>query len=97
MPTAVVNAASVAMNGRLYVFAGNNGTNDVSTLQVYDPHKNKWTTVLPSLPTALSSSSAVVVYGPAFVEGGDNGSAEISIPRSVCRFRNPVRQKRWIE
>jgi len=74
MPNAVVDAASVAMNGRLYVFGGNNGTNDVATVQVYDPHRNKWTTALPSLPTPLSSSSAVVVYGLAFVEGGDNGS-----------------------
>jgi N-acetylneuraminic acid mutarotase len=74
MPTAVVNAASVAMNGRLYVFGGNNGTSDVATVQVYDPYKNKWTTLSSVLPAALSSSSAVVVYGLAFVEGGDNGS-----------------------
>jgi N-acetylneuraminic acid mutarotase len=72
MPTAVVNAASIALNGQLYVFGGNNGTNDVATVQAYDPHKNKWRT-LPSLPSALSTSSGVVVYGLAFVEGGDNG------------------------
>ena len=49
MPTTVVNAASVALNGRLYVFGGNNGTTDVAAVQVYDPHKNKWAT-FPSLP-----------------------------------------------
>jgi N-acetylneuraminic acid mutarotase len=76
MPTAIFNAASVAVNGRLYVFGGSNGTNDVATVQVYDPHKNKWTT-LPSsssLPGALGGSSAIVVYGLVFVEGGDNVS-----------------------
>ena len=72
MPTAVVNAASVALNGQLYVFGGNNGT-DLAIVQVYDPHKNKWKILPTSMPAALSSSSAVVVYGLAFVEGGDNG------------------------
>jgi len=71
MPTAVTFAASVAKNGRLYVFGGNNGTNDVATVQVYDPHKNKWTTLAALLPAALSSSSTAVVYDLAFIEGGD--------------------------
>jgi N-acetylneuraminic acid mutarotase len=70
MPVAVTNAASVALNGLLYVFGGNNGTNDVATVQTYDPHKNKWK-ILPSLPAAISGSSGVVVYGLAFMEAGD--------------------------
>jgi N-acetylneuraminic acid mutarotase len=70
MPTAVVNAASVALNGELYVFGGNSGTSDVATVQVYDPHKNKWRT-LAAMPAPLSSSSGVVVYGLGFVVAGD--------------------------
>jgi len=74
MPTAVQNPASVALNGQLYVFGGNNGTSDVTTVQVYDPHKNKWRTLSTfALPATLSSSGGVVVYGLAFVEGGSSG------------------------
>jgi kelch-like protein 1/4/5/kelch-like protein 20 len=72
MKVAVQSAASVALNGQLYVFGGNNGTSDVATVQVYDPHTNKWRTTA-SLPAPLSGSSGVVVYGAAFMEGG-NGS-----------------------
>jgi N-acetylneuraminic acid mutarotase len=75
MPTAVVGAASVALNGELYVFGGNSGA-DVATVQVYDPHKNKWKT-LPALPAPVSSASAVVVYGLTFMVGGD-GSATMN-------------------
>ncbi|MGA9472893.1 MAG: kelch repeat-containing protein [Terriglobales bacterium] len=70
--TAVQSASSVALNGQLYVFGGNNPSSDVATVQVYDPHKNKWKAVA-SLPAPLSGSSGVVVYGLAFMEGG-NGS-----------------------
>jgi hypothetical protein len=42
----------------------------VATVQVYDPHKNKWKTAA-SLPAAISGSSGVVVYGLAFLEAGD--------------------------
>jgi len=65
-----VNAASVALNGQLYVLGGNNGTGDVATIQVYDPHKNKWKT-LTSLPAPISGSSGVVVYGLTFMVSGD--------------------------
>src|SRR5258707_15624481 len=69
--TAVTSAASVALDGQLYVFGGNNGTGDVATVQVYDPHKNKWRTLLTLLPAPISGSSGVVVYGLAFMEAGD--------------------------
>jgi N-acetylneuraminic acid mutarotase len=71
MPTGVTSAASVALDGQLYVFGGNNGTGDVATVQAYDPHKNKWRTIAVSLPAAISASSGVVVYGLAFMEAGD--------------------------
>ena len=74
MPVALVNAGSVALNGELYVFGGNNGTIDVATAYAYDPHKNKWRT-LAAMPSAVSSFGSVISYGLVFVEGGDNGSA----------------------
>jgi N-acetylneuraminic acid mutarotase len=77
MPTGVTSAASVALDGQLYVFGGNNGTGDVATVQAYDPHKNKWRTIAVSLPAAISASSGVVVYGLAFMEAGD-GSGTVN-------------------
>ena len=71
MPTAVTSAASVALDGQLYVFGGNSGTGDVAIVQAYDPHKNKWRTLAATLPAPISASSGVVVYGLAFMEAGD--------------------------
>jgi N-acetylneuraminic acid mutarotase len=66
----------VALNGQLYVLGGNNGA-DVTTVQVYDPHKNKWKT-LPALPSGVQVSGAVAVYGMIFMEGGDAGSGTMN-------------------
>jgi N-acetylneuraminic acid mutarotase len=74
MKTSVQGAASIALNGQLYVFGGNNGTSDVATVQAYDPQKNKWK-ALASLPAPLSGASGVVVYGLAFMEAGDGSGA----------------------
>ncbi len=73
MPTAVQFATSVALNGELYVIGGNNGTNYVANVQVYDPHKNKWKT-LASLPSAIGFSGGAVAYGLVFMEGGYSGA-----------------------
>jgi N-acetylneuraminic acid mutarotase len=69
MKTAVTFAASVALNGKLYVFGGTNGNANVTTVQVYDTYTNKWATAV-ALPAALAGSSAAVVDGLAFVEAG---------------------------
>jgi N-acetylneuraminic acid mutarotase len=69
MKTAVTFAASVALNGKLYVFGGTHGTANVTTVQVYDPYANKWSNTT-ALPAALSGASGVVVDGLAFVEAG---------------------------
>jgi N-acetylneuraminic acid mutarotase len=85
MPTPIAYAASVALNGQLYVFGGYNGTNDVTTVQVYDPHKNKWRILTP-LPAPLSLSAGVVVYGLAFMEGSDGSGTTnqyLAIPPSI--------------
>jgi len=78
MPVAVVAPASVALNGKLYVFGGSNGTSDIGSVQVYDPHKNKWTILHPSMPTVREGASATVTYGIAFVEGGTKSGATLA-------------------
>jgi len=69
MKTAVTFAASVALNGKLYVFGGTTGSANLTTVQVYDPYTNKWNTTT-ALPVALSGASGAVVDGLAFVEAG---------------------------
>ena len=84
MPTAVQFATSVALDGQLYVFGGNNGTDYVATVQVYDPYKNKWK-ALPSLPAPLGFSGGAVAYGLVFMEGG-YGSAGSGTANQYASF-----------
>jgi N-acetylneuraminic acid mutarotase len=70
MKTAVQAAASVALNGELYVIGGMDAANaTVATVQVYNPFTNKWKTGI-SLPFPQSSASGVVVDGLIFNVGG---------------------------
>lgn len=74
IPNPVRYPASAVIDGKLYVFGGNSGTEDgtgvVNYVQVYDPIKDKWTVTKPTLPTAAFTTGCDVVYGIAFIVGG---------------------------
>ena len=72
MPTARRELASSVVNGKIYVFGGNNGSYK-NTVEEYDPATNTWTTKA-SMPTARSFISSSVVNGKIYVFGGNNGS-----------------------
>lgn len=69
MPTVRGHAASGAINGKLYVAGGSNGTSLLATLEVYDPVTNLWTTKA-SMPAARAAAAGAVIDGKLYVVGG---------------------------
>jgi N-acetylneuraminic acid mutarotase len=79
MPTPRVAASSIALNGKVYIMGGNDVENSefpitenlgmTTTVEVYDPGKNSWTTASP-LPEPLDHSAAAAYNDKIFVVGG---------------------------
>ena len=67
-----------ALNGRLYVAGGNNGSGaTTSRLDMYDPATNTWTTMSP-MPTARVSATGMAAGGFLYVIGGRTGTNYLS-------------------
>src|SRR5260370_36887396 len=49
--------ATTAVDGRVFVFGGYDGTNTLSSVEAYTPSSNSWATVLP-MPTARYLAAA---------------------------------------
>ncbi len=78
MPTTVYAFASATVDGKIYTFGGNSEaqaianpvtTLGVTTVQMYNPSTNTWTTKA-SMPTARRLCTAAVVDGIIYVIGG---------------------------
>ncbi len=69
MPTARHSMAAAAIDGRLYVVGGNDGTGNVDTVEVYDPVTDTWSTDT-SLPTPRQQLVAEVINGELYAVTG---------------------------
>jgi len=70
MPTPRYGAAAAALNGKIYVLGGRNGTaNTLSTVEEFDPASGTWSTKA-SLPIAVHSPVAAVIAGKLYAIGG---------------------------
>lgn len=69
MPTARSGAAIAVIAGKIYVAGGTDHTQDLATLEVYDPVANTWSARCP-MPEARSFSRADVMDGKMYVFGG---------------------------
>jgi N-acetylneuraminic acid mutarotase len=63
--------------GQLYVVGGNNSTDTMSVLQIYDPGTDSWTAGT-GMPTARSQGSAVAASGLLYVIGGYLGDDSVT-------------------
>lgn len=67
-------AASVGMDGKIYIFGGNTFAQSVTNAEVFDPATNTVTPIAP-LPVGLSFMSATLDYdGKIYIAGGWEGS-----------------------
>jgi len=69
MPTARAESAAGAINGRLYVAGGDDGTKPLAALEVYDPSTDTWTAKTP-MPAAINAAASAVINGQLYVAGG---------------------------
>jgi len=69
MPTARIEPASGVIDGKLYVAGGEDGTNTLNVLEVYDHRTNSWATKAP-MPTARLSTASAAINGRFYVAGG---------------------------
>jgi len=88
MPTPLSDIyASVAFNGKIYVFGGATGPSGVSNLvQIYDPVGDSWTTGTP-MTTARGAAMAAVIDGRIAVFGGVSAAVG-SCGVSACTSAN---------
>jgi N-acetylneuraminic acid mutarotase len=74
MPTARWFPGTTAVDGKIYVIAGNKDSNTapLNVVEVYDPLTNSWETKTP-MPTPRAQLSACTVDGKIYVIGGSSG------------------------
>lgn len=80
MPFPRRDFATAAIGGKVYVLGGGDTLAPIipspatTTVQVYDPAMNTWTTA-PAMPVATRNHAASVVNGKIYVAGGESDSA----------------------
>ena len=65
-----------------YAIGGQDGTENLSTVERYDPHTNTWMLVAP-LPQPLRFMTSVSYKGKLFVFGGEGAT---DVTRSAYRY-----------
>ena len=71
MPTPRYGLAAVALNGKVYVLGGSNGSAPTGALEVYDPALNSWAPKAPTpMPTPRVFLAAAAVGGRIYAIGG---------------------------
>ncbi|MFI5202552.1 MAG: kelch repeat-containing protein, partial [Candidatus Kapaibacterium sp.] len=71
--TARTDFATAAVNGKIYVIGGAKGNTNLSTMNVYDPSTDTWSTpTTTGTFTPRWSLGAAVVGGKIYVMGGVN-------------------------
>ncbi len=72
MPNPRYNAVGAAIAGKFYVFGGNNNNVELSTVDVYDPGSDTWTTVTAG-PTVSQEHRGALVDGVFYfgIESGE--------------------------
>lgn len=74
------NFAAVAVGGKIYVIGGRNGSTNDSTINIYDPSTDSWSTpTTTGTFTPRWSLGAAVVDGKIYVMGGVSSDLQIGL------------------
>jgi N-acetylneuraminic acid mutarotase len=90
LPTAVASAAAAVLKKEIYLVGGNDATEVVADVQIYNPATNTWSTGV-SYPVIISGASAAVVKNVLYVFGGSQGEG---LPTNAVYAFNP-KTKTW--
>jgi hypothetical protein len=69
--------ALAALEGKLYLFGGWNGSDYLDSVYEYDPAQDVWTAKTP-MPTARGFAGAAVADGKIYVIGGYDGQEDLA-------------------
>jgi DNA-binding CsgD family transcriptional regulator/N-acetylneuraminic acid mutarotase len=72
LPVALSGYALAAVDGRIYLFGGWDGKQDVASVYSFDPETNAWQTHT-ALPAARAFTGAVALEGRIYLIGGSDG------------------------
>jgi N-acetylneuraminic acid mutarotase len=73
LPAAVLDAGGTALGGKLYVVAGKTSVAHQTTVYVYDPATNMWTSAASLPGPAVENPAVVALGGKLYVFGGGTG------------------------
>jgi N-acetylneuraminic acid mutarotase/glucose/arabinose dehydrogenase len=88
LPASVLDAGGATVGGKLYLVGGKNGATHLSSMHIYDPVSDSWTSG-PAMPGPAVENPATVAYnGKIYVFGGS--TAPFSGAVSDVRVFDPV-------
>jgi len=90
LPTPLAFSTAAVLKNEIYVVGGNDGTEEVADVQIYNPVTNTWGTG-PSYPTGIGSASSAVVKNILYVFGGSSDGVN---PTNAVWAYNP-KTKAW--
>src|SRR5690606_25462882 len=83
MPAAVLDAGGTALNGKLYMVGGKTSSQHLSTMHIYDPASNGWTTG-PDLPgPAVENPAVVSLNSKLYAFGGSTAPFSGAVPNAA--------------
>lgn len=85
LPTPRTGLCSATLNNLIYVIGGNDGSNVLGTVEIYDPATNSWTAGAP-MPTPRSDMAIALVNRQIYIIGGRDTSG----PLGTVEIYDPV-------
>lgn len=93
MPTARADLGVAEVNGKIYVIGGRANAsysrNPLTTVEMFDPATNTWTTRAP-MPTARAGLAVAAVNGKIYAMAGDAGTSGTQVNLKTVEMYDPV-------
>ena len=93
-PTSRWGPSAIAANGKIYLIGGKSGSIVYSTVNVYDPVTNSWSTIRKNMPTARYELTTCLLKDKIYAIGGWRSSSSGPIYDKVEVF-DPINEE-WI-
>jgi N-acetylneuraminic acid mutarotase len=94
LPRPLCAYAIAALEGKLYLFGGWDGSSYVNLVLAYDPEQQRWTTRTP-MPTARGYAGAAAIEDQIYVVGGYDGRRDLAAVEAYAPARDNGQEKPW--
>lgn len=96
LPLAVSAYALTAFEGRLYLFGGWDGRNELKTVYEYDPAQDAWK-AMTAMPTARAYAGAAAAGGRIYVIGGADGRKALAVNEAYQPALENTGEQPWFK